>query len=93
MTQRHQALSAVTPAVMATGCALVTLHLSVLPAAAHGGTSGAQEFVQHNAVTVALILILLVATLALVWVNLGPRRRQHTLEPPRAAPRPESLDT
>ena len=43
--------------------------LIATPVYAHGEATGAQEFLQHNLVTIGFLAVILLAAAALVWVN------------------------
>jgi len=45
------------------------LVLAAAPAEAHGGSTGAQEFLQHNLVTGLFLLAIVAGVSALVWLN------------------------
>ena len=58
------------PAARAAPAAVALAALLVaLPAEAHGGASGAQEFLQHNLVALVLLGVIVAAAAALLWRN------------------------
>jgi hypothetical protein len=62
------------------------------PAWAHGGATGAQEFFQHNLVTVGLAAILLAASAGLAWISRGATRTGRAPGADGPSPGPPSAD-
>ena len=72
------------PAVVrAVALAAALLLVAASPAQAHGDATGAQEFLQHNLVTLGFVVVIVLAAAALLWLN-RPRRRVPSSSAPAA---------
>lgn len=75
----------VQPAIARAVAAAAIALLPAAPAEAHGGATGAQEFLQHNLVTAALLLVIVLAAGSLVWLNRPDARDGRSRRPARPA--------